>query len=1063
MTAEAEEDKSSSSSSAAAAAAAAAVTADLEPGPRLGMSPATPDIVRNPVRPCRITGAIGSCCNALSAAAPALVEVDGFGSVPLPLPGGEQVQSAPKDLGEFDCAVSMHESGTLPAQPTESPGKSAQQQQQQQQQEGVQDGIDAGGARPAPIPTPDKVEPSPWRRRRKRSTKGIPRLKVVKDKFKKAKSTFKKSMPGNAKKRKKKNRQADGSENVVTGSPNIARRKLDLDLSESKTSFSRATLMGNLRCLAQSQGFQRYLSTRLGAKRGKKRKSMMAKHQETGELAIVRYQRTQADGPSSALVPLAGCSQLDIVPHGNGQKKPQVLGLNEETLQIYEVLKKHDEDFNGSYEGVDIGRGPDWDERRRRFAQWVDIFISEVHSLMGSRKFSQWEGSVTDSVVGVFLTQNVSDHLSSKAFMEMAAKFPPRNRCCKAEECSNEPSLVDDLNKNLNFSEAAGNVDYVGSDSNKNVDSKKESCHVKEVKGHYGPEYNTVIENFIANMKEKDISTWNSDLINLAKHESGKEVVTEITLKRFIGAWQQKDTSHWDKLREEAYRNGYTKRSGTETSDAVDWESVERASFQEVMECINVRGQHNILALRIQAFLRRIKKDHGSFDLDWLRYVPPESARNFLLSIQGLGDKSVDCVRLLSLRHKAFPVDVNVAHIVTRLGWVELQPLNGLEFNLYLYPILSDIQRYLWPRLCTIDEEKLYELHYLMITFGKVICTKANPNCSACPFSKKCKYYSTSLKRLFLTSPEEHDLRHSKEQTSVVTSGLVMSNGSCAPSFQQMREHQIEISEYIHNCEPIIEVPPSPEYEYEEVLTEEEGPYEDDVCDIEDVVQGVRYDAEIDLTSIKHVVNDDSWAPSCGEDLALTTPQYHFGTYREQKNIGRLRTKHNAYVLRDDSVILKEFEERVPEDSCPYLLVSSSSPNNDTMKGTILIPCRTANRGKFPLNGTYFQQNEVFADHSSSHSPITICRNCLANLKPHPVYFGSSIQSITKGQTKQDIEECLKTGFICVRGFDRNTRMWTRLCSKLHVTNKNDGGENRTKRPRTSPKGKNNQKASPEN
>ena len=29
-----------------------------------------------------------------------------------------------------------------------------------------------------------------------------------------------------------------------------------------------------------------------------------------------------------------------------------------------------------------------------------------------------------------------------------------------------------------------------------------------------------------------------------------------------------------------------------------------------------------------------------------------------------------------------FQVDVNVARIVTRLGWVKLQPLNGVEFHL---------------------------------------------------------------------------------------------------------------------------------------------------------------------------------------------------------------------------------------------------------------------------------------------------------------------------------------------------------------------------------------------
>lgn len=32
--------------------------------------------------------------------------------------------------------------------------------------------------------------------------------------------------------------------------------------------------------------------------------------------------------------------------------------------------------------------------------------------LAGNRKFKQWKGSVVDSVVGVFLTQNVTDYLS---------------------------------------------------------------------------------------------------------------------------------------------------------------------------------------------------------------------------------------------------------------------------------------------------------------------------------------------------------------------------------------------------------------------------------------------------------------------------------------------------------------------------------------------------------------------------------------------------------------------------------------------------------------------------
>ena len=46
--------------------------------------------------------------------------------------------------------------------------------------------------------------------------------------------------------------------------------------------------------------------------------------------------------------------------------------------------------------------------------------------VLGERRLvqGQWGGSVLDSVVGVFLTQNVADALSSKAWMSLAATFP---------------------------------------------------------------------------------------------------------------------------------------------------------------------------------------------------------------------------------------------------------------------------------------------------------------------------------------------------------------------------------------------------------------------------------------------------------------------------------------------------------------------------------------------------------------------------------------------------------------------------------------------------------------
>jgi hypothetical protein len=45
-----------------------------------------------------------------------------------------------------------------------------------------------------------------------------------------------------------------------------------------------------------------------------------------------------------------------------------------------------------------------------------------------------WGGSIVDSVVGAFLTQNVSDVLSSQAFLNVAAAFGhPDNRGRRGE------------------------------------------------------------------------------------------------------------------------------------------------------------------------------------------------------------------------------------------------------------------------------------------------------------------------------------------------------------------------------------------------------------------------------------------------------------------------------------------------------------------------------------------------------------------------------------------------------------------------------------------------------
>ncbi|KAL6005748.1 hypothetical protein ACLOJK_006321 [Asimina triloba] len=118
----------------------------------------------------------------------------------------------------------------------------------------------------------------------------------------------------------------------------------------------------------------------------------------------------------------------------------------------------------------------------------------------------------------------------------------------------------------------------------------------------------------------------------------------------------------WDSLRRETCCNGQKKERTSNRMDSLDWEAVRLAKVSEVSDTIRERGMNNMLAQRIQDFLNRVVEDHGHIDLEWLRDIPPEKAKEYLLSIRGLGLKSVECVRLLTLHHLAFPVRVALSN-----------------------------------------------------------------------------------------------------------------------------------------------------------------------------------------------------------------------------------------------------------------------------------------------------------------------------------------------------------------------------------------------------------------
>ncbi|KAF8101783.1 hypothetical protein N665_0201s0102 [Sinapis alba] len=988
-------------------------------------------------------------------------------------------------------------------------------------------------------------------------------------------------------------------------------------------------------------------------------------NRECSETALVPYAMNSSSYSIGNQIVLFNSGAGAIVPSKRVKKQRRErakVHIDNETDRVWKLLMENIE--SEGVDGSDEKKAKWWEEERNVFRGRADSFIARMHLVQGDRRFTPWKGSVVDSVVGVFLTQNVSDHLSSSAFMSLAAEYPapvvPNSDfevgtssmpCIRITYLDSDETISNPHVHNLEISATLNNTqpdeekEYVNSNdtsrsssseiassgnesvvkttnSKAQVDSDRSGSSVEEVSKkdqtllvqELFPSEDSVItcqNSLVSDTPQKTNRAGSSSEINSeAEHdtsyvkllesqgsaqlqEKGKEVMTADTVsveeanrqevgvssspgslqespntspgdcssevKEFFkslkgytndepccffgdvqkpemmpessssvpstklvietsipdinesttclldvqqgtekqqpgpaDSLQHPDSSSkeinpmdkatfnangkkilkevteefdWDSLRREA-QGRHGKREKTSRSlDSVDWEAIRTADVNEVAETIKSRGMNHKLAERIQGFLNRLLTDHGSLDLEWLRDVPPDKAKEYLLSFNGLGLKSVECVRLLTLHHLAFPVDTNVGRIAVRLGWVPLQPLpESLQLHLLeMYPVLESIQKYLWPRLCKFDQKTLYELHYQMITFGKVFCTKSKPNCNACPMRGECRHFASAFASARLALPGS--------EKAMETPDIPLQSLPEPLRRQQGLEVVVNHSEAanrVTSCEPIIEEPASPEPECAEVS----------IADIEDAffedpeeIPTIRLNMDAFTNNLKKIFEHSKELQDGGNmssALVALTAEAASLPMPKLKNISQLRTEHQVYELTDNHPLIAKFEKRETDDPCSYLLaiwtpgetVDSVRParskciwqeagkmcdeatcfscNNireaqsQTVRGTILVPCRTAMRGSFPLNGTYFQVNEVFADHESSLTPIDVPREWLWDLPRRTVYFGTSIPTIFKGLPTETIQQCFWRGYVCVRGFDRKTRAPRPLIARLH-------------------------------
>ncbi|HUB76217.1 MAG TPA: DNA lyase [Solirubrobacteraceae bacterium] len=160
------------------------------------------------------------------------------------------------------------------------------------------------------------------------------------------------------------------------------------------------------------------------------------------------------------------------------------------------------------------------------------------------------------------------------------------------------------------------------------------------------------------------------------------------------------------------------------------WEDVRDAPVAAVEAAIRPGGISKVKSARIQAILRAISDDErpaawepGSLSLDWLADAPVAPARDYLVSLPGVGRKTAACVLLFAYGLRDVPVDTHVSRVGTRLGLLR----GGAPFA-----ELHDQMLALTP-----DGQEL-ELHVNLLRHGRRTCHARRPECGRCALARMC-------------------------------------------------------------------------------------------------------------------------------------------------------------------------------------------------------------------------------------------------------------------------------------------------------------------------------------
>ncbi|MGB7063343.1 MAG: endonuclease III [Candidatus Zixiibacteriota bacterium] len=155
------------------------------------------------------------------------------------------------------------------------------------------------------------------------------------------------------------------------------------------------------------------------------------------------------------------------------------------------------------------------------------------------------------------------------------------------------------------------------------------------------------------------------------------------------------------------------------------WDKVRRAKVRTIASAIRSGGLADVKAKRIKDILKRIHKENHNLNLSFLKRWRTERIKEYLSNFKGVGEKTIACVLLFSLKRPVMPVDTHVWRVSRRLG---------------LVPVKTDAKKTEEILEGLVPGNMIYQFHMNLIAHGRIVCKATNPRCQECVLLENCDF-----------------------------------------------------------------------------------------------------------------------------------------------------------------------------------------------------------------------------------------------------------------------------------------------------------------------------------